>query len=797
MTATSFPKNPYIIGRPIHDSDNFYGREEIFQFIEDNLLNEVQVILLFGQRRIGKSSIINQIPLAVKLENFVFIPLSLQGKSHKSLGQVLFELATDIRDSINDYLEASEVDITIPKVENFKQNHKIFVEQFLVQIYDILEARNLVLLIDEFDVLEDTKKDSAINQFFPYLYSILPETKQLFLIPVVGRKLDDIPSLISLFKEAPYKQIGILDKYYAKQLICQPTKGILNFDANSIQAILDLSGGHPYFIQLICFTLFGRLRQEQKYHVSREDVTEIVDKAIEHGEGGLAWFYAGLTIPEKLIFSVVAELQEHKNTDLWQFLKQQKISKKESLVNAYDRLSSWGFIQQEWKQIPNPIQIEKITVELVRHWLLRRHPAEQEIRTYKELLRAYTTKIMRRYLPSSVAALTLIIGGFGWWYSPWGQIQRVRWELTALSNRTSNDYRQKAALAFSKDGSLQRAIASAESIIDSFTKTKTLITISENFRILENFSDAEKSLERAIAVAQQIPRSSDKVRALTAISEIYVTLESFPKAEKSLELAIAAAESITDSRLKAEVLIAITETYGKLENFPQVAQSLELAIAAAQEISDSLFKAEVMTEIAETISKIENFSEAAQSLELARTTAVSITDSLDKAWVLISIAEAYSQLKNPAAASEVLKSALEVTMQINNSRSQFFALIAIAEAIGQLNQPQQASQVLEQAITAANQFDNLSAKADALIVIAETAGQIENFPKAANSLELALATADSITDSYNKARVLTTIAETAGQIENFPKAANSLELALATADSITDSYNKARVLTTI
>ena len=88
MTATSFPKNPYIIGRPIHESANFYEREEIFQFIEDNLLNEAQVILFFSQRCIGKSSILNQIPQAVNLENFVFVPLSLQGKAHKSLGEV-------------------------------------------------------------------------------------------------------------------------------------------------------------------------------------------------------------------------------------------------------------------------------------------------------------------------------------------------------------------------------------------------------------------------------------------------------------------------------------------------------------------------------------------------------------------------------------------------------------------------------------------------------------------------------------------------------------------------------------
>ena len=106
-----------------------------------------------------------------------------------------------------------------------------------------------------------------------------------------------MPNLLNLFKDSPYKKIDLLDKYDARQLITKPAEGILTYDTDAIQTILELSGGHPYFTQVICFAIFGRLRQQKKRTVGREDVEEIIEKAIEYGEGGLAWFYDGLTMP--------------------------------------------------------------------------------------------------------------------------------------------------------------------------------------------------------------------------------------------------------------------------------------------------------------------------------------------------------------------------------------------------------------------------------------------------------------------------------------------------------------------
>ena len=73
MCNSEFISNPYIIGIPIRQKDKFYGRREIFYFIETQLRQNSKIILLQGQRRIGKTSVIEQISNFVYFTDFFFI----------------------------------------------------------------------------------------------------------------------------------------------------------------------------------------------------------------------------------------------------------------------------------------------------------------------------------------------------------------------------------------------------------------------------------------------------------------------------------------------------------------------------------------------------------------------------------------------------------------------------------------------------------------------------------------------------------------------------------------------------
>ena len=240
--------NPYIVGRPITEPERFFGREDIFQFVNDSIQSNIRLILLYGQRRIGKSSILYQIPHFLKREDVHFVQFDLQGKAAFSLAEVLYTLAEDIADSLVEHAGA----VPLPDDStDFDKDIGYFQSRFLPEVYKIIGNKRLLLLLDEFDVLSHYTENTAASTFFPYLQRLLQARKRLFIIPVVGRRLGELQTFLNLFREALYRKISLLEPESARRLIVKPAAEILKFDEGAIAAILDLTAGHPYFTQLM------------------------------------------------------------------------------------------------------------------------------------------------------------------------------------------------------------------------------------------------------------------------------------------------------------------------------------------------------------------------------------------------------------------------------------------------------------------------------------------------------------------------------------------------------------------
>ncbi len=385
-------RNPYVIGRPIFERDLFVGREELFQFIEDNLLQGSKVILLNGQRRIGKTSLLAQIPNFIQLEQFVFVSLSLEGKSQKSLAEVLHYLATEILKRFK-LLELSVEKVAVPSTTELEINPQTFTIDFLPQVYHVLKTQKLVLLLDEFDVI-DNSHQSAVTSYFSLLPSIIVNDQQdtLFIIPVIGRQLGDLATLttLGLFRQAPKREVGRLNETNTRRLITKPAEGILQYHPDAIQAIWELSSGHPYFTQVLCSVVFEQARDREEddwQQITGEDVGKIVDRAIEAGEGGLDWFRRGLPIPEQVVFAAIAEMQQRSRSEPWRLLEDSGIILTEELYQAEKNLIESGFLKPR-----EPLELSReqpysyvVAVELVRRWLLKKHPLQKEILELEKL----------------------------------------------------------------------------------------------------------------------------------------------------------------------------------------------------------------------------------------------------------------------------------------------------------------------------------------------------------------------------------------------------------------------------
>jgi hypothetical protein len=216
-------RNPYIAGNPISSDAGFFGRKDILVGIEAELSSaDRNAVVLFGQRRIGKTSILLQLQRWLASAPLKLVYFDLMDLARQALGKVLLNLAATI---------AAEVGIPIPKPDQSDDIGEFFRCRFLPEVYEALgHKRRLVLLLDEFDVFdvaaeERLAENAAARSFFPYLRALMKSEPRLAFVFVVGRKADDLSiDVKATFKATRSFRVSVLDESSARNLASSPKR---------------------------------------------------------------------------------------------------------------------------------------------------------------------------------------------------------------------------------------------------------------------------------------------------------------------------------------------------------------------------------------------------------------------------------------------------------------------------------------------------------------------------------------------------------------------------------------------
>ncbi|MEM7537915.1 MAG: hypothetical protein AAF639_37440 [Chloroflexota bacterium] len=128
------PQNPYIAGNPINDQDRFIGRADVMRETLRVLRNpNTNAIVLHGQRRIGKTSILLRLDKDLAGEDYAPTYFDLQDKATMPLGDVLFQFAQSI---------AAVIHMTLPDRTQFDTDGEFFRKQFLPDSAEYTLPRN-------------------------------------------------------------------------------------------------------------------------------------------------------------------------------------------------------------------------------------------------------------------------------------------------------------------------------------------------------------------------------------------------------------------------------------------------------------------------------------------------------------------------------------------------------------------------------------------------------------------------------------------------------------------------------
>src|SRR6185503_20707351 len=90
--------NPYIAGSPVKDAAMFFGREDVYAWLRQHLRGVYQhnAIVLYGERRSGKTSVLYQMKDKVGDPLYVPVLLDLQGMGLEGIDGFLWEVARKI-----------------------------------------------------------------------------------------------------------------------------------------------------------------------------------------------------------------------------------------------------------------------------------------------------------------------------------------------------------------------------------------------------------------------------------------------------------------------------------------------------------------------------------------------------------------------------------------------------------------------------------------------------------------------------------------------------------------------------
>lgn len=296
--------NPYIAGLPVRGRDRFFGREEILAAIRETFREggARNTVIVHGARRTGKTSLLLKIQDGALGERFLPIYLDLQTIGGLEPRRFLWWLTMRVSAALDDR------DIHVRGVpESAEGSEPISLVDFFRDVVEKVAPHTVILLADEYEVLEQYFKTTDIARQFQALFEREPSLCWVF---AGSRKVETLGYSGALFPldVARYIKISFLKPHEARELITLPSQGVLVFEPAAVDEMLILSGGHPFYAQLLGELVFDLTSSQAR--VAPSDVEQAVQKFVRDPSPHVILTWNALGFTERVAGAIAASVIE-------------------------------------------------------------------------------------------------------------------------------------------------------------------------------------------------------------------------------------------------------------------------------------------------------------------------------------------------------------------------------------------------------------------------------------------------------------------------------------------------------
>jgi serine/threonine protein kinase len=252
-------RNPYLNRVMIKHPSDFFGREKEIRRIYSRLdAPHPQSISIVGERRIGKSSLLNYIyhPKNRKRNmsnhaNAIFVYLDFQRNVDFDIPKFIHFLFNMFGYEMKDENLYTEGENTLDRLKDVVQ-----------ELHN--KGKRIIVLMDEFESI--TRNERFDEQFFSFLRSLANSYRVAYItssheelqLMCHNKDISDSP-FFNIFSNLPLRTFSHKE---ALELIVRPSRNEAIPLERHAQKIIDLAGYFPFYLQIACSNVFENLADD-------------------------------------------------------------------------------------------------------------------------------------------------------------------------------------------------------------------------------------------------------------------------------------------------------------------------------------------------------------------------------------------------------------------------------------------------------------------------------------------------------------------------------------------------------
>lgn len=268
--------------------DMFFGRNKLMSDIQEAILQGTKnQIAIYGQKRSGKSSLLNQIKGKLELDDSHSVicgKFNLLGLPDNELNPVRWILKSIAESLLPGIRKHGVSKSTISNFFTEEPDAFTALGDFIEHIntIDELKDSHFVIFIDEFTYLYQLIKNKKVNEDFMRRWIALIEKPGINLQAIVAAQ-DTLPHFMNesyasnCFNKFSKEPLSYLNKEEALQLIKNPIKDVI-FHNHSEELIYDYTSGSAFFTQIFCTRLVDYLNSEKSNVVGKEEIEIVAER---------------------------------------------------------------------------------------------------------------------------------------------------------------------------------------------------------------------------------------------------------------------------------------------------------------------------------------------------------------------------------------------------------------------------------------------------------------------------------------------------------------------------------------